>query len=358
MPPLVVFRASDVAALLGRHRHRRREEALLQTLMSQKCAEQDQLRQELRPHWEALSRRLPETPAIRLLAASDASVDGLRVETMRRDFKDQAEAALKKGLELGALQEDLRLDAERALINLRLLRDTLKQRLSLLSAVKPARLSGSFLHRHALCVRRRRRLLRLRDRLLEVEERLLLAGDARRLERALSSCREMARSCTRAAALPPGKLEAALEEEVAVRRGIAQESLALDALAARRGNVTERNDRLHYIRGDGFLVSGRIDGYIAAENTVVEAKVRRTWPSSPPDYDLLQLGIYLQMRGAARGLLAEWDQASGDTRETLVNRGDFDWPSIMTALKKAAEQVRSATAALALSWMETARVAR
>jgi hypothetical protein len=142
-----------------------------------------------------------------------------------------------------------------------------------------------------------------------------------------------------------------VEAEVVKQRGTALESVALDAYGDARGTaVTQRNDHMLYLRNHQYILGGRIDGWDAATHTLIEVKNRRRMWATVPEYDLIQVRVYLAMLAAkpdatpaATGLLLE-KFPDGSTRETRVHHEAQAWARIHTGLVRVAQRFASVTA--------------
>ncbi len=120
------------------------------------------------------------------------------------------------------------------------------------------------------------------------------------------------------------------------------EDAPLDTVAA-----TERNTRTVRYVCEAFCIDGRIDGMRG--DTVVEAKTRTRWWSSPPAYDLTQLRCYVAMAGAPDGILLErlgtrethtrTRETHTRTRETRVEHDPAWWASCVARLSALAERI-------------------
>jgi hypothetical protein len=144
-----------------------------------------------------------------------------------------------------------------------------------------------------------------------------------------------------------GRLEQVVAEMVTVQRGVVQEEAILDRVAMNHGPIVRQQEHVR-LDGPGFVVFGRIDG-MTSNGVVVEAKSRRDrLPKDPPAYDKIQLQVYLRASNRKRGLLAELVQDGSAYRETEVRAR---WsPYIIPGLKKAADEIRTATLETARGW--------
>ena len=144
-----------------------------------------------------------------------------------------------------------------------------------------------------------------------------------------------------------GRLEQVVAEMVTIQRGDVQEETILDRVAMNHGPIMRQQEHVR-LDGPGFVVFGRIDG-MTSNGVVVEAKSRRDrLPKDPPAYDKIQLQVYLRASNRKRGLLAELVQDGSAYRETEVRAR---WsPYIIPGLKRAADEIRTATLETARRW--------
>jgi hypothetical protein len=154
----------------------------------------------------------------------------------------------------------------------------------------------------------------------------------------------------------PRVVARALERCRGLKRGARQETNLLDSLAFRQNKpVVQRNERMLRYRGSGYQLSGKIDGCFESDGTVIEAKTRQTWcPVAPPDYDVVQLRVYMAMRNVSRGLLSESEQDGDRVRDTEVLHDPAEWESIDAALRVASDEIRAADLTTVTSWIERA----
>jgi len=87
--------------------------------------------------------------------------------------------------------------------------------------------------------------------------------------------------------------------------GIQEEKENLDQYEKDSGKlVVGRNERLYNIIENGFTIRGKIDGYIAADKCVIEAKARKSlYNRASFAYDIIQLRVYMKMTGAEYGII-------------------------------------------------------
>jgi hypothetical protein len=130
--------------------------------------------------------------------------------------------------------------------------------------------------------------------------------------------------------------------QVAKRRGLANEDSILNTYeTARAVKVTERNTKtLKKDMGTWTLV-GRCDGYVAAENRIVDSKDRtRFWPQVPL-YDEIQLRCYMALYEATESELIE-RFPNGTTRQTVYPADPAKWATLVAAVDKGMEALQRA----------------
>lgn len=142
----------------------------------------------------------------------------------------------------------------------------------------------------------------------------------------------------------------AVAAQVRMQRGAVLEAATLDAHEAEaRVVVSARNTVMLYLRTPDYALGGRIDGFDAEANTVVEAKTRaRKW-GAPPAYDLVQLRVYLAVlagqRGAKPGLRGRLLERfpDGTSRTTEIEHDAAEWARIHEALLRVVARFRAVT---------------
>lgn len=271
---VVRFRASSVAALLGRHGHRSRSAELLDALVKQKSPLHQQLREAIENDFETqllLLRAQRDSELANFLRSSRTMTTEAAVDALKREAEASTSAC-------GS------------------------------SSGRP--------------------------------------GSARLAARAQVFLE---------AAQAPHVVREAMDRLRGLKRGSRQEAPLLDSLAERRHvSVVQRNESMMHYRGSGYQISGKMDGCLITDGTIVEAKTRRGWFAKPPDYDLIQLRVYMEMRGAARGLLVEKQQDGNQTRDTEVLRDAEEWRAVDEGLRAASDEIRGATMARVLDWARQA----
>lgn len=150
----------------------------------------------------------------------------------------------------------------------------------------------------------------------------------------------------------PEVLAKVVEQAVQKKRGRDEEDDVLED-AARRHQMAihARNERKAQLEERDFTIIGICDG-IMANGSIVEVKKRRNWFNKPPEYDIVQLRVYLRLYGLRRGLLIE-EQLNGDKRrETAVEDCPAEWESICQALSQCATELREAKVHTICAWSE------
>ncbi len=134
------------------------------------------------------------------------------------------------------------------------------------------------------------------------------------------------------------ELRARLAEEVrgkvSKQRGIYNENTILNNYETEREvKVVERNTRTIKKAYENFAIVGRIDGYVASENRIVDSKDRtKFWPTVPL-YDEIQLRCYMDMTGATESELVERFPDHTTRTTKFINDGD-KWKSLYELMEK------------------------
>jgi hypothetical protein len=152
-------------------------------------------------------------------------------------------------------------------------------------------------------------------------------------------------------AAEPAALEKLVAQEVQKQRGTQEEQAVLRTTeAAHNTHITNRNERGGCYDHTDFRIVGYCDGFMEAENRIVEVKKRRNWFRVPPDYDVVQLRVYMRMFGAASGLLVESQLNGSMHRETIVDDSDEEWDEICAGLSAVAKELHEASADTIRAW--------
>jgi hypothetical protein len=304
-PPIVLW-ATDVAALVGRHRYRPRAQALLDVLARQKQAPWIEV--------AAAARADPE------VAAALAAHDPFRVISAAVPHASELldrRAELPRQPDVSALPEPLREEAAHVISGAALPSQPL------LAAVAQA--DGP------------------------AAQAVAVAGQL------AAAAREAARVDASLQAADPEKLSRALTRAADMKRGHLQEAAVLGQVGKRARQPVAQRGEWGSLRGPGYLLQGKVDGRLP-DGTIVEVKTRAGgWFSAPPAHDVIQLRAYLAMFGAARGLLVEESQRDATKhRETEVLADAAAWGDVAGALAEAVRELRGATAATARRWAREA----
>lgn len=129
--------------------------------------------------------------------------------------------------------------------------------------------------------------------------------------------------------------------KVTKQRGLRNENKILDNYEAERDvRVVERNTRTIKKAYENFAIVGRIDGFVASENRIVDSKDRtKFWPTVPL-YDEIQLRCYMDMTGASESELVE-RFPDGTTRTTKFMNDETKWSSMYGLMEKYVLKLKS-----------------
>lgn len=138
------------------------------------------------------------------------------------------------------------------------------------------------------------------------------------------------------------QLACEIRGKVTKRRGIDNEEKILNEYeTAREVKVQDRNTKMLRKDYGMFKLIGKIDGFVASENRIVDSKERtRFWPNVPL-YDEIQLRCYMDMTGATESELVE-RFPDGQTRHTKFLNDPEKWRSIQTAIERGVETINNA----------------
>ena len=127
--------------------------------------------------------------------------------------------------------------------------------------------------------------------------------------------------------------------EVAKKRGLSNEDKILNTYEAERKVVlTERNTRMLRMEKDAFTLVGRTDGFVASQNRVVDSKNRTRFFPEVPNYDIIQLRVYMHMLDATDSELIEKFPKQA-TRHTVFPNDPAEWADIEANLNLAARRM-------------------
>lgn len=140
------------------------------------------------------------------------------------------------------------------------------------------------------------------------------------------------------------RLAKEVEGEVSKKRGLQNEKDVLDKYEqARNVKVVERNAKLYKKAYPTFVLLGMIDGYVVAQNRVVDSKERMVeWPTVPL-YDEIQMRVYMVLTGAKEAELIE-RFPSGRVRTTVYTHTEEQWKPIESAITSAVARLRDLVA--------------
>lgn len=131
--------------------------------------------------------------------------------------------------------------------------------------------------------------------------------------------------------------------EIHKQRGLKNENQVLDQYeAATKTEVTDRNTCMRYLNCGDYKLCGRIDGYVATLNRIVDSKERTTYWTEVPIYDEIQLRVYMELMGCPEAELIE-RFPNGKVRNTIFHRDAERWRAIHEALVRGVAQMVAAT---------------
>lgn len=137
------------------------------------------------------------------------------------------------------------------------------------------------------------------------------------------------------------KLEKLAEEAVQKKRGRDEEDEVLnDAELRMDTKIQQRNTEIGSLLFDNYRICGKVDGIM--DDCIVEVKTRKRWFGQPPEYDIIQLRVYLKMFNKLRGLLIEENRDLQKRRETKIDNTKEDWDVIGNALNEVALKLLNA----------------
>lgn len=146
--------------------------------------------------------------------------------------------------------------------------------------------------------------------------------------------------------LPPSVRASIVKEcasDIHKQRGTKNENAVLNHYEAQtKTQVTERNTCMRYLKCGDYNLCGRIDGYVASRNRIVDSKERTVhWPEVPM-YDEIQMRVYMELMGCPEAELVE-RFPNGSTRNTIFERDDHHWSQIHAKLTAAAQEMVAAS---------------
>jgi hypothetical protein len=156
-----------------------------------------------------------------------------------------------------------------------------------------------------------------------------------------------------ALAQKPDVLKQVVDEALQKKRGREEEAAVLDSASKRHcAPIVARNESKIVQQEDEYLLIGVCDGILEDEECVVEVKKRRNWFRQPPEYDLIQLRVYMRLYDLPRGVLIEEQMNGPLRRETRMEDDQEEWQRIHQALTRTALEIRRATPHDIRAWAE------
>jgi len=383
MAPKPLFFASDVAALIGRHRYRTKQEALLKYMSSKplglatadKDAEvrqafarlqQDKLAMQevqlLQSTVDALCESKLLTPSTEALQAlqDQAQVSAQALQTAASTCERiacEADLVLAETTSAEAQKADTAgKTAREAVLKAAMPEAALPEVCAALDAAEQgtadaeqlltvATVQAQVPELRPAVEKARRRVQREAEpeleRLAQVSKRARSeAADSVLKHRAIANLAEA-----------PAALQALVEQQVNKQRGTREEEQVLKNTEAAHGSqISNRNERRGMLVEETFCIAGYCDGVMEAESRIVEVKKRRNWFKLPPEYDLVQLRVYMRLFKASSGLLVESQLNGPQHRETLLCDDEPEWTAICQGLALAAQDIVHATPASIREW--------
>lgn len=144
----------------------------------------------------------------------------------------------------------------------------------------------------------------------------------------------------------PEDVRARLIDEVAgivsKQRGLKNENTILNTYETEREvKVTDRNTKTCRKDFPSFKLIGRIDGYVASENRIVDSKDRTRYRNEVPIYDEIQLRCYMNMLNANESELIE-RFPDNTTRHTKYMNDATKWKVIEDAITESVKEINQA----------------
>lgn len=146
----------------------------------------------------------------------------------------------------------------------------------------------------------------------------------------------------------PEEVRALLVDEirgkVQKQRGLNNENHILDQYEQKHEvKVVERNTKNLKKDFGKFVLIGRTDGWVEAENRIVDSKERTRFWTAPPVYDEVQLRCYMAMTDAREAELVE-RFPNGSSRVTKYLNDPEKWKTIQDAIEAGVETINRALA--------------
>lgn len=125
------------------------------------------------------------------------------------------------------------------------------------------------------------------------------------------------------------------------RRGLQNENTILDSYETTNDvKVTERNTKLLKMSFPTFRLIGRIDGFVASENKIVDSKDRTRMWDAVPVYDEIQMRVYMKLTGAVQAELIE-RFPNGTVRLTKFDNEVEKWNTIEKEIESGVQRMRA-----------------
>ena len=129
--------------------------------------------------------------------------------------------------------------------------------------------------------------------------------------------------------------------KVSKRRGLQNENTILDSYEVTQDvKVTERNTKMHRMTFPTYKLIGRIDGFVASENRIVDSKDRTRMWDEVPIYDEIQMRVYMKLTGAVQAELIE-RFPNGTIRMTKFDNDQEKWSEIEKGIEAGVEKLQS-----------------
>ena len=125
----------------------------------------------------------------------------------------------------------------------------------------------------------------------------------------------------------------AVRTAVSTTRGIRGESAIINAHQQTIGSaISDRNERVQYIVVGGVRIGGKCDGIDRLNDTLIEAKHRRSRFLGVPKYEAIQCEVYMRMYKMKRCTLVE--HFNGESRNHQMEQSDKRWEWINQGLQE------------------------
>jgi hypothetical protein len=148
--------------------------------------------------------------------------------------------------------------------------------------------------------------------------------------------------CLRYADYAPEVKQALVSEirgAVQKQRGLNNENHILDQYeTAQDVRVVERNTKNMRKNFGKFTILGRTDGWVEAENRIVDSKERTRFWAEVPIYDEVQMRVYMEMMGAREAELVE-RFPGGKMRVTKFVNDAQKWDAIRQGIETAVDKM-------------------